>query len=63
MSALAKFSFFFLKIMKIRVSPVAQSLSSHVPLRRPGASRSQVQTYTPLGEPPTYKVEEDGQGC
>ena len=51
-------------------SPVAQRLSSHVPLRWPGVRqfRSRVGIYAPLIKPrcgrrPTYKVEEDGHGC
>ena len=49
---------------------MAQWLSSHVPLRWPGAHQfgSWVWTYTPFvgacdGRHPTYKVEEDWHGC
>ena len=51
-------------------SQVAQQLSSHVLLQQSEVRwfGSWVHTYTPLGKTccgrhPTYKVEEDGQGC
>ena len=49
--------------------PVAQQLSAHVPLWRPGFARSDLGAdMAPLGTPccgrrPTYKVEEGGHGC
>ena len=54
----------------IGAGPMARWLSSRVPLQQPGVRQfaSWVQTYTLLIKPgcgrhPTYKVEEDGQGC
>ena len=56
--------------LKMPAGPVAQLLSSHVPLQWPEVHQfgSRVQTYTTLiksccGRRPTYKVEEDGHRC
>ena len=58
------------KSVKIGASLVAQELTSHIPLRRPGVCLfgSWVQTYALFGKAccgrhPTYKVEEEGHGC
>ena len=58
------------KMHKPGASPVAQQLSTHIPLWWPGVHRfrSPVQTYAPLVKPccgrhPTYKVEEGGHGA
>ena len=48
--------------------PVAQWLSAHIPLRRPGVRGILGVDMAPLdtpccGERPTNKLEEDGHGC
>ena len=52
---------------KVGAGPVAQQLSSHIPLRRLGIHQfgSSVRTLVKpcYGRRPTYKVEEDGHGC
>ena len=62
-------SIFSLSLNKnsVRAGPVAQRLSAHVLLWRPGV-RILGADIAPLGKPcsgrrPTYKVEEDGHGC